>query len=73
LFAQDIARGSGDLRNDRGILAAQQIQQTGFAGVGFSDDNNLKAVAQNPALLCLLLQQRKRISTFVEAAKQKIV
>ena len=73
LLSQDVARSSRDFGNDSRLLAAQQVQQAGLAGIRLADDDNLKTIAQNATLLCLFLQQGERICTLIEATKQKVI
>ena len=57
LLAQNIARRSGKLGNDRRFLPTQEVQETGFSRIGLTHYHDLKAVAQHAALLRLILKQ----------------
>jgi hypothetical protein len=51
VFAQDVAGGAGDRRDDGGVMAGERIQQTGLAGIGLAGDDDGHAFAQHAALI----------------------
>ena len=54
-LAQHIARGAGNRRDDRGVVAREPIQQARLAGVRPAGDDDGHAFAQQPALARALL------------------
>ncbi|CAM5296675.1 hypothetical protein RLIN73S_06090 [Rhodanobacter lindaniclasticus] len=55
-FAQHVAGGAGDRRDDGAVAAGQRVEQAGLAGVGAAHDGHLEAIVEAQAALRLAQQ-----------------